>query len=420
MKNIIKKISMFSLLICLIYSHVQAWCSDLIITKLSNDKDYSINSSPIINITISNPSTTICNQSFSEWFISCSRNWSIVFQSNAISTFVLNAWSQTTAWNLKLSNTITTEKWEKSINCSLSVNPSWTDTWFTINVIEANRFDTDLNKSILPIKWNLDAAEWSLWIQWIQNFIFKKVMDIVFPIILVVGLLTAMIWFYKLLFSSTEDAAKDWTKFIIYWVLWIIIITSAKYVWSVLFNDLFASWNMSTMSPVDIAQQLYDKIAFPFIKIVIYLVLWFLFITLAFRVFTFITAWDDSIKKKALWIILRDVIAMLIIIWSKQIIEAIYGKKAEVLNVNAQNLWDIWSGILADKNIPILYTIISWILWLAALLILIIIIIQSLQLLLKPDDADRIKKIKKSIIYIFIWVLIIWAWYILTNVLIIN
>jgi hypothetical protein len=111
---------------------------------------------------------------------------------------------------------------------------------------------------------------------------------------------------------------------------------------------------------------------------------------------------------------------MLIIIWSKQIIEAIYGKKAQVLNVNAQNLWDIWSWILADKNIPILYTIISWILWLAALAILIIIIVQSLQLLLKPDDADKIKKIKKSILYIFIWVLIIWTWYILTNVLIIN
>ena len=282
------------------------------------------------------------------------------------------------------------------------------------------RFDTVIDESISPIKSNLDAAESWIWVQWIQSFVFNKTMNVVFPIILVLGLLTAMIWFYKLLFSSSEDATKDWTQFIIYWVLGIIIITSARYIWSVLFNDLFMAGNMSSMSPVDIAQQLYDKIAFPFIKIVIYLVLGFLFISLAFRVFVFITSWDDSTQKKAWWIILRDVIAMFIIIWSKEIIEAIYGKRAQVLNTNAQDLWDIWAWILADKNIPILYTVINRILWISALVILIIIIIQSLQLLLKPDDPDKIKKIKKSIIYIFIWVLIIWTWYLITNVLIVN
>ncbi len=420
MKKIISKVSIFFLLTMLVYSYVQAWCSDLIIRKITHDTDYSINANPLINISISNPSTTICNQSFSAWFISCLRNWTTVFQSNALPTFILNAWSEITAWNLKLSNSISKDKWEKSINCKLSSNPGTTNTWFTINIIEANRFDTSLNKSILPIKWNLDAAEWSLWIQWAQNFVFKKTMDIVFPIILVVGLLTAMIWFYKILFSAGDSAYKDWIKFITYWVLWIIIITSAKYLWSVVFNDLLASWNMFTMSPVDMAQQLYEKIALPFIKIVVYIVLWFLFISLALKVFSFIVSWDDSVKKKAWWIILRDIIAMLIIVGSKQIVEAIYGKKAQVLNVNAQNLWDIGTWILADKNIPILYTIISRVLWLSALAILIIIIIQSLQLLLKPDDPDKVKKIRKSIIYIFIWVLVIWTWYILTNVLIIN
>jgi len=419
MKKIISKIWIFCLFTLLTYSYVKAWCSDLVIKKIVNDTDYAINANPIISLTISNPSTTICNQWLSAWFISCARNWSTIFQSNTIPTFILNAWSEIVAGNLKLSNAISKDKWEKSVNCKLSTNLNST-TWFRINIIEANRFDASLNKSIAPIKWNLDAAEWSLWVQWVQNFIFKKTIDVVFPIMLVVGLLTAMMWFYKVLFSGTDEASKDWIKFIIYWVLGIIIITSAKYIWWVLFNDMFASWNMSTMSAADLAQQLYDKIAFPFIKIIIYLVLWFLFITLAFRVFVFITSWDDSVKKKAWWIILRDVIAMFIIIWSKQIIEAIYGTKSQVINANAQNLWDIWSWILANKNIPILYTVISRILWLSSLIILIIIIIQSLQLLLNPDDADKVKKIRKSIIYIFIWVLVIWTWYILTNVLIIN
>lgn len=282
------------------------------------------------------------------------------------------------------------------------------------------RFDTVLDKSISPISQNLDWAEASLGVQWVKNFVFQKAMDIVVPLVIIVWLLTAMIWFYKTMFSQAEDAMKDWFKMITYWLLWIVIIVSAKYIWSVLFEDILYSWNITTLSWVTIAQQVYDKIAFPFIKMLIYLVLSVLFISLCFRVFSFITTFDDTIKKKAIWIIIRDIIAMIIVIWSKQIVEAIYGKKAQVLNVNAQNLWDIWSWILADKNIPILYQVMSWVLWISTLIILILIIIQTLQLLLKPDDPDRIKKIKKSLIYIFIWILVIGASYIITNVLIIN
>lgn len=282
------------------------------------------------------------------------------------------------------------------------------------------RFDTVLEKSIDPIAQNLDWAESSVWIQWVKNFVFQKAMSIVVPLVVIVWLLTAMMWFYKVMFSQSEDAPKEWFKMITYWLLWIIIIMSAKYIWSVLFEDILFSWNISTLSWVNIAQQVYEKIAFPFIKILIYLVLSVLFISLCFRVFGFITSWDETVKKKAIWIIIRDVVAMIIIIWAKQIVEAIYWKKDQVLNQNAQNLWDIWSWILADKNIPILYEVMSRILWISTLIILVLIIIQTLQLLLKPDDPDKIKKIKKSITYIFIWILVIWASYVITNVLVIN
>ncbi|MCF7835484.1 hypothetical protein K9M48_05590 [Candidatus Gracilibacteria bacterium] len=282
------------------------------------------------------------------------------------------------------------------------------------------RFDTVLDKSISPISQNLDGAEASLGVQGVKNFVFQKAMDIVVPLVIIVGLLTAMIGFYKTMFSQAEDAMKDGFKMITYGLLGIVIIVSAKYIGSVLFEDILYSGNITTLSGVTIAQQVYDKIAFPFIKMLIYLVLSVLFISLCFRVFSFITTFDDTIKKKAIGIIIRDIIAMIIVIGSKQIVEAIYGKKAQVLNVNAQNLGDIGSGILADKNIPILYQVMSWVLGISTLIILILIIIQTLQLLLKPDDPDRIKKIKKSLIYIFIGILVIGASYIITNVLIIN
>jgi hypothetical protein len=41
-------------------------------------------------------------------------------------------------------------------------------------------------------------------------------------------------------------------------------------------------------------------------------------------------------------------------------------------------------------------------------------------MLTHPDDAELVKKIKKTIIYIFIGVIIIWAWYLISNVLLID
>jgi hypothetical protein len=110
----------------------------------------------------------------------------------------------------------------------------------------------------------------------------------------------------------------------------------------------------------------------------------------------------------------------LIIIWAKQIVEAVYWKQAEVLDQSAQNLWEIWSWILADKSIPIIYTIINRVMWLTSLIVLIIILYQTFQILVNPDKAENRQKIWKSIIYIFVGILIIWAWYILTNFLVIN
>jgi hypothetical protein len=110
---------------------------------------------------------------------------------------------------------------------------------------------------------------------------------------------------------------------------------------------------------------------------------------------------------------------MLVIIWAKQVIEFIYGKQADVVKA-VSNLWEIGSGILANKNLPILYEIINWAMGLSALVILVMILVQAFQLLLKPDNPDSMKNIKNNLLYIFIWILIIGTWYIITNFLIIN
>ena len=84
------------------------------------------------------------------------------------------------------------------------------------------------------------------------------------------------------------------------------------------------------------------------------------------------------------------------------------------------NLGDIGTGILANKNIPIIYQIINRALGLITFVILIVIIFQTFQLLMKPDDAENTKKMTRSLGYIAIGILIIGAGYLITNFLVVN
>jgi hypothetical protein len=127
---------------------------------------------------------------------------------------------------------------------------------------------------------------------------------------------------------------------------------------------------------------------------------------------------DADAQKKAGTLIGWNVISMLVIIWAKQIVEAIYGTQAAVTSTNATNLGEIWSGVLANKNIPILYQIINYALWIASLVILVIIIIQTVKLLTKPDDPAQVKNIKNSLLYMFIGILVLGAGYLIVNFLI--
>ncbi len=168
------------------------------------------------------------------------------------------------------------------------------------------------------------------------------------------------------------------------------------------------------------AEQLYEKIAYPFLKLLFYIVLGGMFISLLMTVLKYLFSTEDKMKKTAGTIITRDIIALFTIIGSKQIIEAIYGKQEEILNSNADTLWEIGTAVLKTKEIPILYTVINWIMGLTALIVLILVIYQSYLLLTQPDSADQFTRLKKSIAYIFIGILVIGAGYLIINFLIVN
>ncbi|MCX6823684.1 MAG: hypothetical protein NT085_00960 [candidate division SR1 bacterium] len=311
----------------------------------------------------------------------------------------------------KLTNTILSTAPD---NIAVLGNNIWSGSF---EVVEASRFDLALSKSIETISKNLDSAEGAVGAQGLQNFLYNRIMNVVVPLVIIIGILSAILGFYKIMFSTEDTATKEGTRYIIYGVIGIILIMSAKFIGQNVFDLLNPA--SGQIKGFEIASGLYDKIIYPFIKFAIYLVLGAMFVILVTRVITFLFGTDADAQKKAGTLIGWNVISMIIIIGAKQIIEAIYGTQQAVVK-DITNLGEIGSGVLANKNIPILYQVINYALGMASLVILVIIIVQTVKLLMKPDDPAQVKSIKNSFLYIFIGILVLGAGYLIVNFAIIN
>ena len=247
-------------------------------------------------------------------------------------------------------------------------------------------------------------------------------------VFIAVWVAVALIWAYKIMVSDKEDSNKEWMKMLLFWILWIIIMVNAKFlanslVWDkgIIPGNITEGWNKEWLNWINFASQLYGKIIYPFIKIAEYLVIWVLFFMTVAKVITYVTSTDDGTKKKAGWVIIRTVIWILIIMGAKQVVESIMWKQNTVTNPdNATQLTDIWSHVTDFGSIPLIAQIINRVMWLTMLAIVILIIIQAYGMFTKPDAPENRTKLGKTILYIVIWVLVIWAAYAISTVLVVN
>ena len=135
---------------------------------------------------------------------------------------------------------------------------------------------------------------------------------------------------------------------------------------------------------------------------------------------------DDSAKKKAGWIIIRCVVWILIVMWSKQIVEAVMWNQDDVLKVakggESAPAWidEQWNPILEFGSIPLIAQVINRVKGLTMLAIVVLIIIQWYKIFTKPDDPKTREGLKKTILYIVIWILVIGAAYVISSVLVLN
>ncbi len=297
------------------------------------------------------------------------------------------------------------------------------------SVLWTTTTDSSLSSAI---KW-----EWEIITEWTWAKLFNsqvlRIISYIIDIFIVIWIAVAFIGWYKIMTSDKDESMKEWIRLVIFWIVWIIIMVSANFlasslVWNngIITQEFVPTKNTDTPNWIQFADNLYQKILFPFIKLILYFVVWILFFMMVGKIIWFVTATDDSAKKKAWWIIIRCVIWILIIMWSKQIVEAVMWKQSEVLNTSAQriNWWVedewMWEEILEFESIPIIAQIINWVMWLTMFIIVVLIIIQWYKFFTKPDDPKNLESLKKTILYILIWVLVIWAAYVISNVLVIN
>lgn len=261
------------------------------------------------------------------------------------------------------------------------------------------------------------------WTNWIQFFIRNVWLKILFPLLIAVSIIVALIWFYKLFFSDKEDEQTKWRQFIIWGPVWIMIMVAATFI---TYRFVWTSWwwDNSLISMLKtqwwwiyLAEYIYSDIVYPFIKVWIYISIMVLFMILLFHCFKYITNPEDSFKEWSKRIIIWNTIWILIALWAKNIVEIIYWRRDQIWYW-VSNLWDIWWWVLENQYIYILYSSLNRIIWLISFIVVVIIIYQTYLILAVPENQDNLKKLKRNFIYIFIWIILIWWWYIISNFLI--
>lgn len=255
------------------------------------------------------------------------------------------------------------------------------------------------------------------------NLQIKNLIGYAISIFILVWIAIAFLGGYKIMTSNSEDSMKDWMRLVVFGIVWIIVMVSAKFLaeWLVWDGGIITKQfddGVDNPNWIELAKELYESIIYPFIKLVLYLITWILFIMMAIKVISFVVSTDETAKKKAWWIILWCAIWIFIILWSKQIVEAVMWRQQSIFEATPKELEQIWNKIFHFESIPLIAEIINWVMWLTMFVIVVLLIVQGYRMFVKPDDPKNRERLKKTLLYIIIWVLIIGASYAISHIII--
>ena len=283
------------------------------------------------------------------------------------------------------------------------------------------------------------------WWKWawatVAELLWFVAIKVMMPIAILVWVIIAFIGFYKVMVGTTDDDLKKWNRYLLRWTIGVVLMVSTMYivntlVWttdgggSIIWDIFGASVGTPNVAGQQIAEQIYGKILFPFLKIFMFIIIGILFIILFINVIKYLFSPAEDIVKKALTIVIRSTVWIITIILAKYIVEAIFGKYDTIVwfdrfNTwqpgagNENNLWKIGTplgDILVDMDK--LFLILNRLLWLLTLIILILILYQWFKLLFNPTSSASLADIGKRLMYIFIGILVLGFGYIIASAVI--
>lgn len=274
---------------------------------------------------------------------------------------------------------------------------------------------------------------------WAQNnisdFIVKLITKIIIPILVLVWIVYAIIWFYKLMSSDDSEELRKWRNYILWWLIGALIMISAAWIviqlvwesgdWWIVWQII---WTWDKPSWAQIVSDLYSKIFYPLIRVILNIIIGVMFLIAVWQWFKYLFSWDDEAQKKALSILIYTVVGILVIILAKTLVEITYGKYENVVSGDALlvkpwsdvDVWKIGDGVFDKPDASMFYTILNWVLALGTFFITIIIIYIGYLMLIKPTDDETAGKLKSAITRWLAGVLVIGAAYVLANFVIIN
>lgn len=275
-------------------------------------------------------------------------------------------------------------------------NINWYNWWVS------NKANNHLNN----IKWNSSSTaefivSWNAnWDQWIYNFIVRIARDLKNLVFAVSTIYFLFIVFNVLTSENTEEEVSKFKKWIIWISIWIFVMQIAYSFVQTL--SRFNSWLIGQ----SLWWELYKNVIDPIVRI-IEMWSWFVFIAIAIYAFyKMVTAnWNEENAKKWKWTIFYAILWFIVIKFSRLIVDAVYWKIHCWSNnsififqnetcLDKANLSDFWNIVI---------TIINWMNSFVWIITLIMIIYAWAQVLFSGWDEEKLKKAKKAILYIAIW-----------------
>jgi len=217
----------------------------------------------------------------------------------------------------------------------------------------------------------------------------------------------------KLLFSSnTEDEFTKYKKWIIWITVWLVVMQLALWFVIVIFDSW--GWNWTSL-----AFNLSDNIINPLIKLLETLAsIFFLWIAI-YSFVRLVSAWGNEERVKS-WknSIIYALIGFWIVILARKVVETIYW----FWKCNENPLLDVClkvQKIELSKFNEVFLNVVNWANSFIAIITLLMVIYAWFILFTSGWDEEKLKKVKKIIIYVALWVFVIIANYLIITLFII-